>query len=53
MFTIDDIFSMAVQIESNGNHTYQAAAQQATDRKLSDLLQWMADEEQTHYRHFE
>jgi len=53
MFTIDDIFSMAVQIELNGSRTYQHAAQQATDRQLSDLLQWMADEEQAHYRHFE
>jgi len=53
MFTIDDIFSMAVQIESNGSQTYLQAAQQADDTQLTKLLQWMAAEEQAHYRHFE
>jgi rubrerythrin len=53
MFTITDLRQIAVQIERNGESTYRKASQMVEDKKLTDLLIWMADEEAQHARWFE
>lgn len=52
MFRITDICNIAIQIEKNGEASYRQTAAQVTDRKISELLSWMADEEQRHRQWF-
>ena len=37
-----------MQIEQNGEQTYRRAARQASDPKLAQILNWLADEEKHH-----
>lgn len=48
MFTFGDIRNIAVQIEKNGETTYSLAAKLATDPKVVETLEWMAQQEQSH-----
>ncbi len=53
MFTNVDVRNIAVQIERNGEETYRAAAKQATDENIAEILLLMADEERRHCQWFE
>lgn len=53
MFTDVDIRNIAIQIERNGEETYRAAAKEAVNEQVADLLHWIADEEQRHLLWFE
>ncbi len=48
MFTIADIYNIAVQIERNGEAEYRKAAQQTTNAMLKKLYLDMADQEAEH-----
>jgi rubrerythrin len=53
MFTDLDIRNIAIQIERNGEETYRAAAREAKNSRIAELLKWMADEEKRHLLWFE
>lgn len=53
MFSIQEIFDLAIQLESNAETLYRRAAGQHSDASLAKLLIWMADEEQKHARWFQ
>ena len=52
MFSIPEIFEIAIQLEKNGEKTYRTAISHNIDESLNKLLQWVADEEQRHARWF-
>jgi rubrerythrin len=52
MFTLNDICSIAVQIEKNGERIYRAAGRKTDDPQTSQLFNWMADEEMHHAQWF-
>lgn len=53
MFRLTDIRNIAIQIERNGAASYRQAAQKVKDQQISDMLHWMADEEERHIEWFE
>jgi rubrerythrin len=53
MFTLNDICSIAVQIERNGERIYRACGKGAEDPEVAQMLNWMADEELRHAQWFE
>ena len=53
MFTLNDICSIAVQIENNGERIYRAAGKRADDPQIAQLFNWMAEEEKRHAQWFE
>jgi rubrerythrin len=53
MFRMTDIRNIAIEIEKNGEASYRQAARTVSDPSLSELLAWMADEEQRHRQWFE
>ncbi len=52
MFTMDDLLEVAVKMEKNGETVYKNAIKKIQQKKLTDLLNWMADEEANHGRWF-
>ncbi len=52
MFTTNDLFEIAVNLEKNGEATYKKSLTKLKDKKLISLLQWMADEEACHMKWF-
>lgn len=52
MFSIPEIFEIAIQLEKNGEKTYRTAISHNIDAALNELLHWIADEEQRHARWF-
>ncbi len=48
MFTIADIYTIAIQIERNGEQEYRQAAQQAEDMAMKKLYLEMAEQEAEH-----
>jgi rubrerythrin len=52
MFTIGDIRNIAVQIEKNGEESYRRASRIATDPKVAQMLNRMAEQESRHARWF-
>ncbi|MEH0021398.1 MAG: ferritin family protein [Desulfobacter sp.] len=52
MFTLNDLFDIAVKMEQNGKAVYCRAMEMTEDRQLIDLLKWMADEEDCHSNWF-
>lgn len=53
MFRITDIRNIAIQIEKNGEFSYRQASRKVKDPRISELLAWMADEEERHLQWFE
>lgn len=53
MFTTDDLFDIAINMEVNGGAVYRAAASRVTRTDLKEMIQWMADEENRHRKWFE
>ncbi len=52
MFTIADIYNIAIQIERNGEREYKKAAEKTDDPELSRLYSWMSTEEKAHAEWF-
>lgn len=52
MFTFGDIKNIAVQIEKNGEASYLKASKVSTDPKITEMLLWMAEQEQKHANWF-
>ncbi|SDO65057.1 ferritin family protein [Desulforhopalus singaporensis] len=48
MFTIGDIKNIAIQIEKNGEESYRNAAKLAKNRRVEEILLWMAEQEKRH-----
>ena len=52
MFSINDIFDLAIKIEQNGEEVYRNAQRQASNPTTAELLTWMADQEKEHTQWF-
>jgi len=52
MFTTNDLFEIAVNMEKNGEATYKKALEKLDNRGLQSLLTWMAQEEACHREFF-
>ena len=52
MFTLDDLFEMAVKMEKNGEAVYRNAVEKIRQNNLVEVLTWMAAEEAAHGRWF-
>ena len=48
MFSIREIFELAIQIEKNGEKFYRDALRKISNPSLISLLKWMADQEVEH-----
>jgi len=48
MFTLNDLFDIAIKMEENGRAVYLNALKQSDNREIQSLVQWMADEECHH-----
>ncbi|WP_320042002.1 ferritin family protein [uncultured Desulfobacter sp.] len=53
MFTLNDLFDIAIKMEENGRDVYLNALGKAGNREIEGLVQWMADEENRHKSWFE
>ncbi|WP_020585221.1 ferritin family protein [Desulfobacter curvatus] len=53
MFTLNDLFDIAIKMEENGRAVYLDALGQAGSKEIKSLVQWMADEENRHKSWFE
>ena len=52
MFTSEDLFEIAIQIDKNAEKIYRMALSQATNEDLRTLLAWLVDEEARHVEWF-
>ena len=52
MFTADEIFDLAIQIEENGEAYYREAVKVVGESSIRGLLAWLADEEVRHRKFF-
>ena len=48
MFTMTELFDIAIRIEKNGKKTYRAASQKVENAKVASLLEWMGEQEAMH-----
>ncbi len=52
MFTMDDLYEIAIKMEKNGESTYNDSAGKANQTDLRQMLEWMAEEEASHGKWF-
>jgi len=52
LFAIKEIIDMAIRIEKNGEAVYRSAIEKISNPALVSLLEWMADEEDSHAKWF-
>ena len=52
MFTLSDVRDIAIQIERNGEESYQRASEAVVDSKIAVIFRWLAEEERRHARYF-
>ncbi len=52
MFTVRDIYDLAIRIEENGERFYRQAMGEVSSPRLKKLLEWNADEEAEHREFF-
>lgn len=53
MYTIDDICTIAEQIERNGEKVYRQVSERLTNFELAEVFKWMSQEEERHALWFE
>jgi len=53
MFTLNDLFDIALKMEENGKAVYCQAMKKTGQKDLQTLLKWMADEEDSHLSWFQ
>ncbi len=52
MFTMTELFDIAIRIEKNGKKAYCAASQKVENTKIASLLKWMGEQEAMHAASF-
>jgi rubrerythrin len=52
MFTIDEIFDLALRIEKNGEKFYRDLIRRLDNAELQEALRWLAEEEVRHAQFF-
>lgn len=52
MFTMDDLFEIAIKMENNGEAIYIDSANKLVNPTLKEALNWMANEEAAHAQWF-
>lgn len=52
MFSVTEIFDIAIQLEENGERLYRMAAERVSDEGLRQMLHWLAEEEVRHRARF-
>ncbi len=52
MFTMDDLYQIAIKMEKNGESIYNDSADKISQKEFQELLKWMADEEASHIKWF-
>ena len=52
MFSIREIFDLAIRIEKNGERFYRDAMEKTSNPSLKSLLEWLADQEVEHENWF-
>ncbi len=52
MFTMDDLYQIAIKMEKNGESIYNDSANKISQKDFQELLKWMADEEASHIKWF-
>ena len=48
MFSMREIFDLAIQIEKNGEQYYRDAMKEISNPSLRSMLEWLAEEEEKH-----
>ena len=48
MFSVREIFDLAIRIEKNGERFYRDAIKKSSNPSLKSLLEWLADQEAKH-----
>ncbi len=52
MFTMDDLLEIAIKMEKNGESIYMGSVTNIDNKKLKEMLEWMAKEEAAHAKWF-
>ncbi len=52
MFTMNDLFQIAIKMENNGETIYSDSVKKTTHPELKSMLEWMASEEAIHGKWF-
>jgi rubrerythrin len=52
MFSAREIYDIAIRLEENSLRLYREALSHVSDEALRDILQWLADEEESHRSRF-
>ncbi|NNG06579.1 MAG: ferritin family protein [Desulfobacteraceae bacterium] len=52
MFSMREVFDLAIQIEKNGEQYYRDAIKKISNPSLNSLLEWLADQEEKHQSWF-
>ncbi|MFH1154080.1 MAG: ferritin family protein [Pseudomonadota bacterium] len=52
MFTLNDLYEIAVKLETNGESVYSRSVDRVHDKTMKSLLMWMAEEETSHREWF-
>ncbi|MGD8228444.1 MAG: ferritin family protein [Desulfobacteraceae bacterium] len=48
MFSLREVFDLAIQIEKNGEQYYRDALEKVSNPSLRSLLEWLAEQEEKH-----
>ena len=52
MFTVNDLFEIAIKMEENGEAVYKNSIKKMKNEELKSMLKWMANEEASHGKWF-
>jgi rubrerythrin len=52
MFSLREVFDLAIQIEKNGEQYYRAAMEKVSNPSLNSMLEWLAEQEEKHQTWF-
>jgi rubrerythrin len=52
MFSLKEVFELAIQIENNGEQYYRDAVKKLSDPSLKSMLEWLAEQERKHQSWF-
>ena len=52
MFSMKEVFDLAIQIEKNGEQYYRDAIKKISNPSLSSMFEWLADQEEKHQSWF-
>jgi rubrerythrin len=52
MFSLREVFDLAIQIEKNGEQYYRDAVEKVSNSSLKSMLEWLAEQERKHQSWF-